>query len=69
MNYRLIMGFSLLPTVLAIQAAYAQDTVELETVEVAGQRNAARYQNTASPPSNPSPPRKPRPSQTTCRKV
>ncbi len=49
MNYRLIMGFSLLPTVLAIQAAYAQDTVELETVEVAGQRNAARYQYTASP--------------------
>lgn len=49
MNYRFIIGFSLLPTVLAVQAAYARDTVELETVEVVGQRNAARYQYTASP--------------------
>lgn len=49
MNHRLIIGFSLLPIVLAVQAVYAEDVTDLEVVEVVGTRNAARYQYIASP--------------------
>lgn len=49
MSYRSIIGFSLLPVVLVVQAVYAEDVVSLQSVEVVGLRNAARYQYTASP--------------------